>query len=114
MSASATIGALMIGLRLSVSASKAICGVTLNVIVSVCTIAGSLFSVVILATADVWEIKKRARDLEQIAGVHVRLKPFDMDEMCDLIQRLLADAQARPKRRRFKTDGEPEPASPTV
>jgi len=69
---------------------------------------------VILATADVWEIKKRARDLEQIAGVHVRLKPFDMDEMCDLIQRLLADAQARPKRRRFRTDGEPEPASPTV
>jgi CheY-like chemotaxis protein len=44
---------------------------------------------VILCTADVWELKKRARDLEQIAGVHVRTKPFDVDEMCDLIQRLL-------------------------
>jgi DNA-binding NtrC family response regulator len=48
---------------------------------------------VILATADVWEIKQRAKDLEQIAGVHVRTKPFDMDEMCELIERLLADSK---------------------
>ena len=48
---------------------------------------------VILATADTWELKKRARDLEQVAGVHVRTKPFDMDEMCELIQRLLADSK---------------------
>jgi len=52
---------------------------------------------VILATADVWEIKQRAKDLEQIAGVHVRTKPFDMDEMCDLIQRLLTDSEDPPQ-----------------
>ncbi len=69
---------------------------------------------VILATADVWEIKQRAKDLEQIAGVHVRTKPFDMDEMCDLVQRLLANSQARPKRR-FRADLKPQvAASPEV
>jgi len=45
----------------------------------------------ILCTGDVWQLKKRAADLEQIAGVHVRTKPFDVNEMCDLIQRLLGE-----------------------
>src|SRR5439155_18015508 len=55
---------------------------------------------VILCTGDVWELKKRAQDLEQIAGVYVRTKPFDMDEMCDLVQRLLRDSKGdRPSRR---------------
>ena len=45
----------------------------------------------ILCTADVWELKKRAKDLEQIAGVHVRTKPFDVNEMCELIDHLLAE-----------------------
>lgn len=44
---------------------------------------------VILASADLFELKRRAQDLEQIAGVHVRTKPFDLEDMCDLIQRLL-------------------------
>jgi CheY-like chemotaxis protein len=44
---------------------------------------------IILCTADVWELKKRTSDLEQVAGVHVRTKPFDLNEMCHLIQRLL-------------------------
>ena len=60
-----------------------------------------------------WEIKQRAKDLEQIAGVHVRTKPFDMDEMCDLIQRLLTDSKARPKVR-LRTDHSPEVAGPGV
>jgi len=47
---------------------------------------------IILCTADVWELETRATDLEQIAGVHVRTKPFDVDEMCELIQRLLDEA----------------------
>jgi CheY-like chemotaxis protein len=47
---------------------------------------------VILCTADVWELQKRASDLEQIAGVHVRTKPFDVDEMCELVERLLGEA----------------------
>jgi DNA-binding response OmpR family regulator len=46
---------------------------------------------VILCSADVWELKKRAEDLEQIADVHVRSKPFAMEEMSDLITRLLRD-----------------------
>jgi len=69
---------------------------------------------VILATADVWEIKKRAKDLEQIAGVHVRTKPFSLDDMSELIQRLLRESKAGPQRSRLRIDGEPEPASPAV
>jgi DNA-binding NtrC family response regulator len=48
---------------------------------------------VILCSADTWELSKRAADLEEIAGVHVRTKPFDMDDMCDLITRLLDEPQ---------------------
>jgi DNA-binding response OmpR family regulator len=51
---------------------------------------------VILCTGDVWEVKKRAQDLEQIAGVHVRTKPFEVDEMSELIQRLLG-AESAPR-----------------
>jgi CheY-like chemotaxis protein len=53
---------------------------------------------VILCTADVWELKKRAADLEQIAGVHVRTKPFDVDEMCALIQRLVNEPRVADSR----------------
>jgi CheY-like chemotaxis protein len=49
---------------------------------------------IILCTADLWELEKRSKDLEQIADVHVRTKPFDVDEMCSLIQRLLDEAPA--------------------
>jgi DNA-binding response OmpR family regulator len=47
---------------------------------------------IILCTADVWELEMRADDLEQIAGVHVRTKPFNVEEMIGLVQRLLAEA----------------------
>jgi CheY-like chemotaxis protein len=47
----------------------------------------------ILCTADVWELKKRSADMEQIAGVHVRTKPFDVNEMCELIDELLAEGR---------------------
>jgi CheY-like chemotaxis protein len=46
---------------------------------------------IILCTADVWELNKRSKDLEEIAGVHVRTKPFDVDDMCDLIQDQLGE-----------------------
>jgi CheY-like chemotaxis protein len=46
---------------------------------------------IILCTADVWELRKRAADLEQIAGVHVRTKPFDVNEMGELVQILLGE-----------------------
>jgi len=46
---------------------------------------------VILCSADVWELNKRAEDLEQIADVHVRTKPFEVGEMSDLITRLLEE-----------------------
>ena len=52
---------------------------------------------VILSSADSWELSKRAADLEQIAGVHVRTKPFEMDDMCDLITRLLDERQPTPR-----------------
>ena len=52
--------------------------------------------------------------LELIAGVHVRTKPFSLDDMSELIQRLLRESKAGPQRSRLRIDGEPEPASPTV
>ncbi len=47
---------------------------------------------VILCTGATWEIKKRASDLQQIAGVHVITKPFQVDQMIGLVDRLLAEA----------------------
>ena len=47
---------------------------------------------IILCTADVWELQKRADDLERMAGVHVRTKPFNVEEMIELVQRLMAEA----------------------
>jgi DNA-binding NtrC family response regulator len=44
---------------------------------------------IILCTADLWELTKRADDLEQIANVHVRTMPFTLDDMSGLITRLL-------------------------
>jgi DNA-binding NtrC family response regulator len=46
---------------------------------------------VILCSADAWALRERARDLEQLDGVHVRPKPFALDEMSDLIERALAE-----------------------
>jgi DNA-binding response OmpR family regulator len=43
---------------------------------------------VILCSADFRELDKRAKDLEQIAGVHVMKKPFQLDEMSSMIGRL--------------------------
>jgi hypothetical protein len=51
---------------------------------------------VILCSGDVWELKKRARDLEQIAGVHVRSKPFEVDDMSELITRLIEEGDRTP------------------
>jgi DNA-binding response OmpR family regulator len=47
---------------------------------------------IILCTADTWELEKRADDLERIADVHIRTKPFNVEEMIELVQRLLAEA----------------------
>jgi CheY-like chemotaxis protein len=49
---------------------------------------------IILCTADLFELKKRTRELEQIAGVHVLTKPFELDNMTQMITRLLS--QERP------------------
>ncbi len=57
---------------------------------------------VILCTADVWELKKRTRDLEQIADVHVRTKPFQIDDMSELIERLLKASRAKRRSVRAK------------
>lgn len=51
---------------------------------------------VILCTTATWEVERRAGELAQIADVHVRTKPFAVDEMCDLIERLLPGEQTPP------------------
>ena len=48
---------------------------------------------VILCTADVWELKKRSADLERIAGVHVQVKPFDVDRMTSLVNQLIGTGE---------------------
>ncbi len=53
---------------------------------------------VILCTAAVWELQRRANDLAEIADVHVRTKPFELDEMTSLVTELLGgEASAVPK-----------------
>jgi CheY-like chemotaxis protein len=59
---------------------------------------------VILCTADVWELKKRILDLEQIADVHVRTKPFQIDDMSELIERLLKASRAKRRSARARPD----------
>jgi DNA-binding response OmpR family regulator len=65
---------------------------------------------IILCTADVWELQKRAADLEQIAGVHVRPKPFNVEEMIGLVRRLLAEANGDRQNRPIAT-ARPDPSS---
>jgi CheY-like chemotaxis protein len=43
----------------------------------------------ILCTADVSELRKRQHDLAKLAAVHVLTKPFDMEQLAELIQPLL-------------------------
>ena len=45
---------------------------------------------IILCTADVWGVKQRASELKQFAAVRVITKPFELDEMSQLIEDLLA------------------------
>ena len=54
---------------------------------------------IILCTAAVWEIERRATDLAEIAGVHVMTKPFGLDEMTTLIGELLASPVPMSRRR---------------
>lgn len=46
---------------------------------------------VILCSADIWELKNRAEDLAHFADVHVRTKPFEVNDLSDLITRLLME-----------------------
>lgn len=44
---------------------------------------------IILCTADLFELKRRMPELREIAGVRVVTKPFELDEISELIGRLL-------------------------
>jgi CheY-like chemotaxis protein len=50
---------------------------------------------VILCTADLFELKRRLPELRQIAGVHVLTKPFELDVINELVERLLSE-EVRP------------------
>jgi CheY-like chemotaxis protein len=47
---------------------------------------------IILCTAATWELEKRADDLARIAQVHIRTKPFAVEDMVALITDLLPKA----------------------
>jgi CheY-like chemotaxis protein len=49
---------------------------------------------IIVCSADIEQVRRRARELERIGDIHVRPKPFDSDEMVELIGRL-ADGGTR-------------------
>jgi CheY-like chemotaxis protein len=67
---------------------------------------------VILCTADIWEVKQRAADLEQISNVHVLTKPFMVDEMAELIGDLLGTdfETLKPSQAQLPAQGTPPPA----
>lgn len=43
---------------------------------------------VIVCSADVEQVRRRGEEFERIGDIHVRIKPFDSDEMVELIDRL--------------------------
>lgn len=43
---------------------------------------------IIICSADIGQVRQRAADFERIGNIHVRLKPFDSEEMVELIRRL--------------------------
>ena len=45
---------------------------------------------IILCTADVWGLKQIATDLQQFAQIHIIIKPFELDELSQLIEDSLA------------------------
>jgi hypothetical protein len=45
---------------------------------------------IIVCSADIGQIRQRAMEFERIGNIHVRLKPFDSDEMVMLIDRLVS------------------------
>jgi lipopolysaccharide biosynthesis protein len=49
---------------------------------------------VIPCSADFRELDKRARDLQEIAGVHAIRKPFDLEEMASLVDELTSPARS--------------------
>ena len=44
---------------------------------------------IILCTAATWEVERRAHELAEVADVHVRTKPFAVQEMMALIKALV-------------------------
>ncbi len=47
---------------------------------------------IIVCSADVTALRDSAAELEQIGNVHVLSKPFALDEMTDLVERLIGQA----------------------
>jgi DNA-binding NtrC family response regulator len=43
---------------------------------------------IIVCSADISQVRRRTKEFEQIGNIHVRIKPFDTDEMVELIDRL--------------------------
>lgn len=49
---------------------------------------------IIVCSADVAQVRQRAAEFREIGDIHVREKPFDADEMLDLIDRLASDGRS--------------------
>jgi CheY-like chemotaxis protein len=49
---------------------------------------------VIVVSADIDQVRRRALEFERVGNIHVRTKPFDSNEMIELIDRLALDGQA--------------------
>jgi CheY-like chemotaxis protein len=50
---------------------------------------------IIVCSADIAQARQRAAEFERIGNIHVREKPFDAEEMLELIERLTAASAPR-------------------
>ena len=48
---------------------------------------------IIVASADVVALRSRETELEQVGNIHVLAKPFGIDEMTELVERLIGRGQ---------------------
>ena len=50
---------------------------------------------VVVCSADIAQLRDRSTELSQIAGLHVLQKPFSVDELTELVERVLSEPAGR-------------------
>jgi DNA-binding response OmpR family regulator len=50
---------------------------------------------VVVCSADIAQLRDRSTELSQIAGLHILQKPFSVDELTELVERVLSEPAGR-------------------